>query len=262
MRNFSTRSSGKWSTRRGSAPSHDRQVIAGDDDPVCTQIAGERQVAGRGEQNRNAVELLVLQQLLYIARNGFLKHRFVMHFPPGQTSCNCDPYPPPADVVRRASPAARPMSRFASEHRDGCSRKTAQSLSNYGESVSLFGLTVRILAKTFGRYRRGPTAYPAASITTAPLMPPTTPLAVFGRPSDDYYSRRPRRRYSSSPASARFHPPPVRCRPQRPTRRPCLHRVSSFLTHATFGRSHGARYGRLNSRVASSSPTTCLRVAS
>ena len=40
------------------------QVIAGDDDPVVAQLAGERQVAGRGKQNRDAIELLILQQLL------------------------------------------------------------------------------------------------------------------------------------------------------------------------------------------------------
>ena len=51
------------------------QVIARDDDPVSAQIARQRQVAGRGEQDGNAIELLVFQQLLDIARNGFLDHR-------------------------------------------------------------------------------------------------------------------------------------------------------------------------------------------
>jgi hypothetical protein len=57
------------------AISNNSQVVAGDDDPVPTQITGEGQVAPGRQQDGNSIELLVFQQLLHLAGHGFLDHR-------------------------------------------------------------------------------------------------------------------------------------------------------------------------------------------
>src|SRR5262249_36509816 len=53
---------------------NDGKVVARDDDPVPAQIAFERKVAGRRQKNRNAVELLAIEQLLYLTWDIFLNH--------------------------------------------------------------------------------------------------------------------------------------------------------------------------------------------
>ncbi len=53
----------------------DGQVVARDDDPVSGLITGQGHVAGRRQEDRDSIELLVFEQLLDIKRNGFLDHR-------------------------------------------------------------------------------------------------------------------------------------------------------------------------------------------
>ena len=94
---------------------HDGQVVARDDDPVPAQIACQRQVAGRGEQDGNAIELLVLQQLLHLAGNGFLDHRSECTLLAGRTVCRIYKRHAPLNdkngALRRRRPDIAPFSR-------------------------------------------------------------------------------------------------------------------------------------------------------
>ena len=82
----------------------DGQIIARDHDPVSAQITCERKVAGRGEQNGNAIELLAFEQLFDVTRNGFLDHRGR-----GGTPDRTKPRPTVSDAAAMlAGPQCRP----------------------------------------------------------------------------------------------------------------------------------------------------------